>query len=244
MRPSGHERSVVAIIGAGYAGMAAAAELATRGAWPSPCFEDLARARRPARAVELHGATADNGQHILIGAYRETLRLMELVGADPARSLLRQPMHLEYRANCASPRLPRRRRCTWPGPCSESARFGWRDKFAAIRFITGDEGRALRLPRDMSTSLPRFDAQRQPQRLRDLWDARCASRRSTRRRGRPPRRRSSSTFCATASCADRETSDLLLPRVDLGKLFPDAAATSVARRSQDNAAVPAKRRSA
>ena len=36
----------------------------------------------------------DNGQHILIGAYTETLRLMRLVGADPQQAFLRTPLRL------------------------------------------------------------------------------------------------------------------------------------------------------
>ena len=36
-----------------------------------------------ARRVEHRDLALDNGLHILIGAYTETLRLMRLVGADP-----------------------------------------------------------------------------------------------------------------------------------------------------------------
>jgi hydroxysqualene dehydroxylase len=38
----------------------------------------------------------DNGQHILIGAYTHTLRLMQHVGADPAAVFYRQPLELRY----------------------------------------------------------------------------------------------------------------------------------------------------
>jgi predicted NAD/FAD-binding protein len=41
-------------------------------------------------------APLDNGQHVLIGAYRETLDLMRLVGLDPAALLLRMPLTLQY----------------------------------------------------------------------------------------------------------------------------------------------------
>ena len=34
----------------------------------------------------------DNGQHILIGAYRQTLEIMRTVGIDPDEVLLRQPL--------------------------------------------------------------------------------------------------------------------------------------------------------
>jgi predicted NAD/FAD-binding protein len=46
-------------------------------------------------------AALDNGQHILIGAYTETLRLMREVGVVPEDALLRLPLSL---------RFPRRRR--------------------------------------------------------------------------------------------------------------------------------------
>ncbi len=51
-----------------------------------------------ARRVDIQTGDAlwalDNGQHILIGAYTETLRLMRLVGADPQQAFLRTPLRL------------------------------------------------------------------------------------------------------------------------------------------------------
>jgi predicted NAD/FAD-binding protein len=38
----------------------------------------------------------DNGQHILIGAYTESLRLMRTVGVDPESALLRLPLTLRF----------------------------------------------------------------------------------------------------------------------------------------------------
>jgi predicted NAD/FAD-binding protein len=38
----------------------------------------------------------DNGQHILIGAYTESLRLMRKVGVDPDQALLRLPLALVF----------------------------------------------------------------------------------------------------------------------------------------------------
>src|SRR5690606_32034984 len=45
-----------------------------------------------------HGAPLllDNGQHILIGAYTESLRLMREVGIDPDTALLRLPLALRF----------------------------------------------------------------------------------------------------------------------------------------------------
>lgn len=54
-----------------------------------------------ARAVPVDGPSGvplvlDNGQHILIGAYAESLRLMRLVGVDPDKAFLRTPLALVF----------------------------------------------------------------------------------------------------------------------------------------------------
>ena len=42
------------------------------------------------------GPRLDNGQHILIGAYQQSLSLLETVGVDLKQSFLRQPLRLRY----------------------------------------------------------------------------------------------------------------------------------------------------
>jgi predicted NAD/FAD-binding protein len=71
----------VAVIGGGYAGMAAAVTLAEQRV-PVTVFEAGKVLGGRARRVEHREAELDNGLHILIGAYCETLRLMRQVGAD------------------------------------------------------------------------------------------------------------------------------------------------------------------
>ncbi|GGH62367.1 amine oxidoreductase [Comamonas phosphati] len=86
----------VAIIGGGWAGMAAAVQLAQDGHEPS-IFEASRHLGGRARALELPGPLqADNGQHILIGAYTESLRLMRAVGVRESDGLLRQPLAMRY----------------------------------------------------------------------------------------------------------------------------------------------------
>ena len=101
------ERLNVGIIGAGYAGMAAAVALAQNGVSVT-VYESAWQLGGRARGVEYRGTQLDNGQHILIGAYRETLRLMRAVGADPEQLLLRQPLAIEYpgKFSLHAPRLP------------------------------------------------------------------------------------------------------------------------------------------
>ena len=83
-------RKTAAVIGGGWAGCSAAVELARAG-FKVTLFEAARTLGGRARLVEMQGAQLDNGQHILLGAYAETLRMLALVGVDPARALLTLP---------------------------------------------------------------------------------------------------------------------------------------------------------
>ena len=90
----------VLIIGAGWAGWAAAVE-ATRLGHQVVVAEATRTLGGRARAVDItlpdgSVATLDNGQHILIGAYSATLQLMREIGIDTAALLLRLPLTLLY----------------------------------------------------------------------------------------------------------------------------------------------------
>jgi squalene-associated FAD-dependent desaturase len=87
------EATTLAVVGAGWAGLAAAVR-ATEGGCRVTLFEMAPQVGGRARAWVHDGVTLDNGQHILIGAYRETLALMRRVGADPDRLLERRPLAL------------------------------------------------------------------------------------------------------------------------------------------------------
>jgi squalene-associated FAD-dependent desaturase len=85
----------IAVVGAGWAGLAAAVR-ATQGGQEVEVFEMAAEPGGRARSVLKDTNERDNGQHILIGAYTETLALMSLVGASPDRWLRRSPLVLRY----------------------------------------------------------------------------------------------------------------------------------------------------
>ncbi len=83
----------VAVVGAGWAGLSAAVEL-TRLGIGAVLFDTAREPGGRARNVEHAGLALDNGQHILIGAYTQTLGLMRTVGADPDELLMRLPLAL------------------------------------------------------------------------------------------------------------------------------------------------------
>lgn len=85
----------IAVVGAGWAGIAAAVRATARGHQVT-LFDTAAQPGGRARSVEHQGLWLDNGQHIFIGAYRDTLRLMRQVGVRPDDVLLRKPLRLLY----------------------------------------------------------------------------------------------------------------------------------------------------
>ncbi len=96
-----------AVIGGGWAGIAAAVELTGSG-HPVTLFEAGRVLGGRARSVSLDGRTLDNGQHILLGAYRDTLDLMRRVGADPEQLFDRRPLQVIDRQGfrLSLPKLP------------------------------------------------------------------------------------------------------------------------------------------
>lgn len=88
----------IAIVGAGWAGLAAAVHAVQVG-HSVTVFEASRSLGGRARSVDAmlpngESITLDNGQHVLLGAYRETLDLMQAVGVDLNAVLTRLPISL------------------------------------------------------------------------------------------------------------------------------------------------------
>ena len=229
----------VAVVGAGWAGLAAAVTLAGRGV-PVTVFEASRNLGGRARRVTIDGVALDNGQHILVGAYRETLSLMRRVGIDPRRALLRVPLELRYvdGFHLRAPRLP------WPLNLA-AALLGAKglpraQAFAAMRFIAALRARAYRVDPDRSVArLLDEHGQRGALRTR-LWGPLCVSALNT-----PLEHASAQVFAMVIRdvlAGRRANSDLLLPRADLGRLFPEPAADWIrARGGAVELGVPVRR---
>jgi squalene-associated FAD-dependent desaturase len=212
----------VAVIGAGYAGMAAAVTLAEAGARVA-VFESGGvpggRARRIRISHDGQGNELDNGQHILIGAYRELLSLMRRVGV-PSGALLRLPLELRYADGFAF------RALHLPGPLGMLggllvARLPMVERLNAVKFMSRMKKKSFRLERDVPVDALLREHRQDGRIGHYLWRPLCVSALNT-----PSDRASANAFLA----ALRDTvggaggaSDLLLPRVDLSKLFPEPA---------------------
>ena len=103
------DRAQQAAVGGGYAGFAAAVTLAAAGRAVT-VFESASTLGGRARRVEAYSVAVDNGQHILLGAYAQTLALIRPVhGAGAEHELLdRRPLCLNEPGvfRLAAPLLP------------------------------------------------------------------------------------------------------------------------------------------
>jgi squalene-associated FAD-dependent desaturase len=217
----------VAIIGAGWAGLAAAVTLVDHGV-SVEVFEASRHLGGRARRVAVEGLDLDNGQHILIGGYTETLRLMRAVGADPERAFLRLPLELRSVSGF------RLRAANLPPPYHllvgllRAEGIGVGDRIATARFVAAHRRRAYRLGQDESVQAW-LQRHRQPDAVRTaLWEPLCTAALNT-----PVPRASAQVFLNVLRDTvegDRGASDLLLPRVDLTALFPEPAGRHVASR--------------
>jgi squalene-associated FAD-dependent desaturase len=201
----------VAIVGGGYAGMAAGVTLAERGVRVT-VFESGPLPGGRARRVVSQGNELDNGQHIFVGAYTELFRLMRTVGAPPD-SLLRLPLQIRYADGF-----------TFKGGLGGLllARLSMRERLQTLRFMAALRNMGWRVQPDVSVQAF-LDQQNQRGRMRRyVWGPLCVSALNT-----PLDQASTNAFLA----ALRDTlagapgaSDLVLPRKDLSRLFPEPAA--------------------
>lgn len=218
MSPSARPPVRLAVVGAGWAGLAAAVEAVEAG-WAVTLFDMAGQPGGRARSTAQDGLELDNGQHILIGAYRDTLALMRRVGVDPDTALRRQPLTLVPPAG-GGLRLP-------PGPAVPAflrGVLGWRElSWRARLALLGRAARwrlsGFRCPADWSVErlcagLPReaFDA---------LIDPLCVAALNT------PARQASAQVLLTvlrdALFGPPGSADLLLPTRPLQQLLPAPA---------------------
>jgi hydroxysqualene dehydroxylase len=87
-------KPTVAVIGAGWAGLTCALELCAAGFAPTLFEANKTPGGRARRVLIPSGATVDNGQHLLLGAYSESLRQLRAVHGTNPLPLHRIPLTL------------------------------------------------------------------------------------------------------------------------------------------------------
>jgi squalene-associated FAD-dependent desaturase len=203
--------------------MAAAVELAKRGVGVT-VFEAGAVPGGRARRVVSQGTELDNGQHILIGAYAELYRMMHTVGV-PENALLRMPLEIRYATQFHFRRRSLPGLLGLAGGLLTARGISFAERVGAARFIAGLRRGHFHLIDDMPVSELLARNGQDGQVAHYLWRPLCVSALNT-----PPHLASAKVFLATLRDTlggTAEASDLLLPRVDLSRLFPEPAADYV-----------------
>ena len=217
----------VGIIGSGYSGMAAAVALSERGI-PVTVFESAKQLGGRARGLIHHNTQIDNGQHLLLGCYRETLSMIEKVGGNIDQDFLSIPLQIDLH-NQFSLKAPR-----LPAPLHlflallNAQGLTWRERFKASRFMLTLRNMNFRLSSDMTvTKLLQIYGQNENLRLK-LWGPLCIAALNT-----PIDKASAQVMLNVLHDSLNQTrtdSDMLLPRIDFTELFPQRAATHIKQR--------------
>ena len=211
----------IAVIGGGWAGIAAAVEATAAGADVTLIEAGRVLGGR-ARSVSIDGRTLDNGQHILLGAYRDTLALMHRVGADPDTLFDRRPLAIHDRSGFRMA-LP-----AWPAPLHlawgllTARPLSLREKLRTALWMDGIKRRGFRVDADCSVAEWLDAAGQTGQLRRHLWEPLCLAALNT-----PAERASAQLFANvlrdSLGSANASDTDLLLPRCDFGELLPHPA---------------------
>jgi len=213
----------VAVIGGGWAGLAAAVEATQRG-HAVTLFEMAAQLGGRARSVAVDGRALDNGQHIMIGAYTATLALMRTVGVDPARVLERLPLTL-----VGPDGIGLRLR---PGPPTLAfaravmSHRGWTLGERLGLLVTATRWMLQGFRCDPAMSVAALTASLGTQVREQLVEPLCVAALNT-----PAREASAAVFLRVlkdALFSGPGSADLLLPRAGLSELFPEPAAAWLA----------------
>ena len=247
----------LAVIGGGYAGMAAAVALAERGITVT-VFESAQQLGGRARGVAYQDTQLDNGQHLLLGCYRQTLRMIEQVGGNIEKDFLRLPLQLDLHGEFSlkAPRLPAPLhlieqlviRVGWQKTPSNSLvmlvallgaqglSFG--ERLNATRFMLALRRINFKLPshgggvrgegNDITVTELLAQHKQDEALVQKLWEPLCIAALNT-----PIRKASAQVLLNVLRDAlnqSRADSDMLLPRINFTALFPQRAANYVEQR--------------
>ena len=214
----------VVVIGGGYAGLAAAVTLADAG-MPVRVLEAGPVLGGRARRIDTAERSLDNGQHILLGAYRTLLELIARV-RHGAPAYHRLPLRLERpgRLRLRAPPLPAPLHLLVAILGCRGLRLD--ERLATLAFWQRQRRNGFRAADDLTVASL---LEGQPSAAVDLlWHPLCTAALNT-----GPQDASARVFLEVLQAAfarKRADSDLILPTVDLTDLFPAPAAAYIAAR--------------
>lgn len=220
----------VAVVGAGWAGLAASVALTQQG--HRVVLHEMAPAAG-GRARRLDGdgdrrAGLDNGQHIAIGAYRATLALLGTVGIDPGSVFLRTPLALVDATGDGLLLGSGRTDLAFARAVLARRGWSWRERFALLRAALGWQRGGFACPPALTVEALVAGL---PARVRaEVVEPLCVAALNT-----ASREASAAVFLRVLRDAFAEPggADLLLPTVDLSTLVVEPALVWLQARGAD-----------
>ncbi|HLR30326.1 MAG TPA: hydroxysqualene dehydroxylase HpnE [Paenalcaligenes sp.] len=211
----------IAVIGAGWAGVACAWQL-TRQGFDVTVFESGPTLGGRARRVHAPWGQVDNGQHLLIGAYNQTLQLMTALGLDPKERFYRQDLRfqsLDQQFNFGYWDLP----APWHqlGVALGGRGLDWRDKLALLRLMRQLKKQGWRTPTGQTVAQLLQQSSQSKLLIERLWQPLCIAALNT-----PIDDACAHIFAAVlrdSLGAGRDSSQLLIPLKDMSQLWVQEA---------------------
>ena len=227
--PKQTDRKKVIIVGGGWAGLSCAVELSRVG-YHVTLLESARQLGGRARRVAFNEHPVDNGQHVLIGAYRQTLTLFERLNISLDENLSRKNLDLHILAKNGKKfnlQLP-----SVITPLNlfigllRAKGFTLYDRWRALIFgsklfvnaVNPGDGSAND---DISVSELLIKEKQTRNNIHALWEPICLASLNT-----TIAEASASIFIRVLHdtfCRTRSDADLIIPKVDLGSLLPDPA---------------------
>ena len=218
----------IAIVGGGMAGLAAAAKLSQQGQSVT-LFEAAPNLGGRARGIDYKGLRLDNGQHILLGAYHETLSLLALVGMKESAVLTRLPLRLQVKNLLrgadfilkANPLLPAPLHILYGLLTAQGVSLI--EKLSAIRFMAKMRLNRFALKQDQSLVSLLAAHHQSPAFIQFLWEPLCLAALNT-----PLAQASAQIFLNVlrdSFAKKKQDADVLLANTDLSALISEPIAS-------------------
>ncbi|MHB8453131.1 MAG: hydroxysqualene dehydroxylase HpnE [Acidiferrobacterales bacterium] len=218
------------IIGGGWAGLAAAVELARHDVSVT-VLEASRQLGGRARVARFGESRLDNGQHILLGAYHTVLDLLRTIGIPEARVLRRTPLDIMLldgakTLHLSTPQLPAPLHLVWALLAMRG--IPRRERAGALRVAFALRREHFAPDRGLSVEQYLMRHGQGPEIMRALWRPLCLATLNT------PSNQASCTLFAhvlrDAFFGTHHDSDLLVPITDLGNCFPEPARDFIEQR--------------
>lgn len=216
----------VAVIGGGCAGLSTAAALLDHGIQVT-VFEASSQLGGRARTVAVENNNLlhllDNGQHILLGAYRETLALLSKIGVDENLAFSRIPLQMNMRSTSNAAEFSLKSAHYLPAPLNLLTGFlccrglSFSERITAIKLMAYLKEIQYVITTDSSLEKFLVVQQQTAKLIEVLWEPLCLAALNT-----PISIASTRIFLNVLRDSfsdDKKSSDFLLPRLDLSQVI-------------------------